>query len=113
MSTNFSWVQRRIKIAWEAFNYCNNHLKAMELVESDPWLKDRYLRVTHHGMSLKPLETAEKVYSFVGATLTDHIKEYIRNITGGESEGFINRPKHALNVYRNSTDIVTKWKKLV
>ena len=105
--------QRRIKIAWEAFNYCNNHLKAMELVESYPWLKDRYLRVTHHGMSLKPLETAEKVYSFVGATLTDHIKEYIRNITGGESEGFINRPKHALNVYRNSTDIVTKWKKLV
>ena len=46
-------------------------------------------------------------------TLTDHIKEYIRNIiTGSESEEFINRPKHALNVYRNSTDIVTKWKKL-
>ncbi|XP_063678517.1 carbohydrate sulfotransferase 1-like [Bolinopsis microptera] len=105
--------QRRIKIAWEAFNYCNDHLKAMELVESDPWLKDRYLRVTHHGMSLKPLETAEKVYSFVGATLTDHIKEYIRNITEAKSEGFKSAPKLALNVYMNSTDLATKWMKLV
>ena len=105
--------QRRIKIAWEAFNYCNNHLKAMELVESDPWLKDRYLRVSYHGMSLKPLETAEKVYSFVGATLTDHIKEYIRNITEAKSEGFKNAPKMALNVYMNSTDLATKWMKLV
>ena len=106
-------TQKRTKMAWEAFNYCNNHLKAMELVESDPWLKDRYLRVTHHGMSLKPLETAEKVYSFIGATLTDHIKEYIRNITGAESEGFKNAPKHPLNVYKNSTDIATKWKELI
>ena len=106
-------TERRTKMAWEAFNYCNNHLKAIELVEREPWLKDRYLRVTHHEMSLQPLETAEKVYSFIGATLTDHIKGYIRNITGAESEGFKNAPKHALNVYKNSTDIATQWKELI
>ncbi|XP_063680376.1 carbohydrate sulfotransferase 4-like [Bolinopsis microptera] len=113
MNSKNEITERRTKMAWEAFNYCNNHLKAMELVESDPWLKDRYLRVTHHGMSLKPLEAAEKVYSFIGATLTDDIKDYIRDITEAKSEGFKNAPKEALNVYRNSTDIVTKWKKLV
>ncbi|KAL5259699.1 hypothetical protein ACHWQZ_G009967 [Mnemiopsis leidyi] len=106
-------IQRRTKMAWEAFNYCYNHVKAMEFVESDPWLKERYLRVSHHEMSLKPLETAERVYSFIGEKLTDHIREYIRNITGAESEGFKNAPKHALNVYRNSTEIVNKWKDLV
>ena len=73
-------------------NYCsNNQLKAISLVESDPWLKDRYLRVTHHEMSLKPLETAEKVYSFTGTTLTNHINEYVRNITEAKSDG----SKHA------------------
>ena len=113
MNSKNEITERRTKMAWEAFNYCNNHLKTIELVEREPWLKDRYLRITHHEMSLKPLETAKKVYSFIGATLTDGIKEYIRDITEAKSEGFKNAPKEALNVYRNSTDIVTKWKKLV
>jgi len=112
IEVNNEITQRRNRVAWEAFNYCNNHLKAIELVEREPWLKDRYLRVTHHEMSLKPLETAEKVYSFIGATLTDHIKEYIRNITEANSDGFKNAPEDLSNVYRNSTEIITKWKKL-
>jgi hypothetical protein len=105
-------TQRRTKTAWEAFDYCYNHLKAIELVENDSWLKDRYLRITHHEMSLRPLETAESVYSFIGANLTNHIREYIRNITEAESEGFKNAKEDGLNVYKNSTEIVTKWKKL-
>ena len=105
-------TQRRTKVAWEAFEYCYNHIKALEFVERNPWLKDRYLRVTHHEMSLKPLETAEKVYSFIGANLTDNIREYIINITAAESEGYKNRRPDPLNVYRNSTDLVTKWKTL-
>ena len=77
-------------------NYCsNNQLKAISLVESDPWLKDRYLRVTHHEMLLKLLKTAEKVYSFTGTTLTNHINEYVRNITEAKSEGSIHAPKKA------------------
>jgi hypothetical protein len=107
-------TQRRTKLAWEAFDYCHSQLKAIELIENNPWLKDRYLRVTHYDMSLRPLETAEKVYSFIGVTLTDHIKEYIRNITGAESEDFKNASEEdALNVFKNSTEIVTKWKKLI
>ena len=100
---------RRTKLAWEAFNYCYDNLKAMKLVESDPWLKDRYLRLSHYEMSLHPLESAEKVYSFIGTALTDHIREFIHNITGAESKGFKNAPKLALNVFKNSTDIVTNW----
>ena len=77
-------------------NYCcNNQFKAVSLVESDPWLKDRYLRVTHHEMLLKPLETAEKVYSFTGTTLINHINEYVRNITEAKSEGPKHSPKKA------------------
>jgi hypothetical protein len=108
-------IQRRTKLAWEVFDYCYNQLKAIELIEKNPWLKDRYLKVTHDDMSLKPLETAQKVYSFIGATLTDHIKEYITNITGAESEGFKNALKllDALNVYKNSTHIATKWENLI
>jgi hypothetical protein len=51
-------------LAWEAFDYCYNQLKAIELIEKNPWLKDRHLKVTHDNMSLRPLETAEKCYSF-------------------------------------------------
>jgi len=104
--------ERRVKVAWEVFNYCRDHLKAIEFIQAHPWFKDRYLRITHLEMSLKPLETAEKIYSFINETLTDEIKEYVINITGAQSEGYLNREKVALNVYRNSTDLASKWMKL-
>ena len=106
--------KRRIKMAWEAFNYCYDNLKSIEFVKTHAtWLKDRYLKVTFKEMSLKPLETAEKVYSFINETLTDKMIEYIASITEGQSDRHLKNKNQALNVYKNSTEIESKWKKLI
>ena len=115
---NVDITQRRTKMAWEVYNYCKSNIEAMKLAESDPWLNERYLQVSHYEMSLKPLETAERVYTFIGGSLSDHIREYIQNITGAsaEWEGPNDDPnapgKQALNVNKNSKEIITKWMKL-
>ena len=101
--------QRRIRSAFEAFNYCHEHLKLIELVENDPWFKERYLRITHLEMSLKPLETAKIIYSFVNETFTPQVRDHIANVTNGESE---NKLRNPLIVYRNTSMLIDDWKEL-
>ena len=104
--------QRRIKVAWEVYNYCSENLRSTDFIENNPWFAARYMRVTHRDMSLKPLEMAEKVYDFIGETMIDKVREHIYNITGAQSEGYLNRRPEALNIFRNSTDVITHWKKI-
>ena len=104
-----SW---RVKVALEMFDYCLDSIRTLDQVESDSWLRERYLRVSHGEMSRNPHKTAEKVYEFVKETMTESIREHITNITGGLSEGFKKRKDDALEVFRNSTELADKWKEL-
>ena len=107
-------TQRKIRVAFESFKYCSDHLKTLELAESDAWLKARLKTVTHSSMSLRPLKTAEMVYSFVNETLTDQVKQHMANISLGLSDGYNNSrdDDDPLNVYRNSTALVDEWREL-
>ena len=103
--------QMRNKIAWEAYNYCDNHLKSINFIRDNPWFRERYMRVTHREMSLQPVEIAERVYNFVGEKLDDRIREHIFNLTGAQSAGYWKKEPKAMNIYRNSSDIITHWMK--
>ena len=107
-------TQRKIRVAFESFKYCSDHLKTLELAESDAWLKARLKTVTHSSMSLRPLKTAKMVYSFVNETLTDQVKQHMANISLGLSDGYNNSrdDNDPLNVYRNSTALVDEWREL-
>ena len=101
---------QRIKAAWEAYNYCSETRRSIDFIESDPWWRDRYLKVTHREMSLSPLKTAKIIYDFIGEPLTVEIREHVENMTSGK------RPKKIhvknfdpLEVYRNSSMIANRW----
>ena len=102
--------QRRVKAAWEAYNYCDDHLKSIAFIEKDPWFRDRYMRITHRDISLKPVEITEKVYDFIGEPMPDYMREHIFNLTGAQSEGYQHRKNESLNLYRNSSEVITNWK---
>ena len=109
------------RITWEAFNYCHENMKSAEFAKSQPWLRGRYLQVTHTEMSVKPLETARKIYDFVNETLTSEVKDYITSITDGFGESDQAREtsrgektkmkKDPLEVRKNSSEVVETWKK--
>ena len=102
--------QRRIKVAWEAYNYCEDQLRSIDFIKNNPWFKDRYMQVTHRELSLKPIEVAEKVYNFMGQHLDDKIREHLLNLTEAKSEGYKNRRGEALNLFRNTTYAINRWK---
>ena len=104
-----SW---RVKVALEMYDYCSENIRNLAFAESNSWIKDRYMMVSHRDMSLKPQQTTEKIYDFVGEKLTSEIRDYITDITGASSEGFKKRSNNALEVYRNSTELSDKWKEL-
>ena len=52
------------------------------------------------------------MYDFIGQPLHDNIREHIFNLTEAQSEGYINRRPEALNLFRNSTDLIDRWKKM-
>ncbi|KAL5272349.1 hypothetical protein ACHWQZ_G000535 [Mnemiopsis leidyi] len=104
-----SW---RVKVALEMFDYCRESARTLHQVERDSWLRERYLTVTHGEMSTNPHQIAEKVYQFVGETMTESIREHISNITGGRSEGYEKRRENALEVFKNSTDLADRWREL-
>ena len=106
-------ANRRLYIAWEAFNYCQDNIKSWEFAKGQPWLKNRYLQVTHRDLSLQPLQTAQKIYDFLNETLTKEVKESIVSMTNGSRDTsdtqMINY--NPLEVRKNSTDVVDAWKK--
>ena len=81
----------------------------IDLVENDSWFKKRYLRITHLEMSLKLLETAKIIYSFVNETFTPQVRDHIAKVTNGESE---NKLRNPLIVYRNTSMLIDEWKEL-
>ena len=108
--------ENRLKGSFEAFNYCQSNFESKAFAEGDQWMKERYLQITHKDMSLKPLETAQTIYDFVDEELTDDIKTYIANITGGNpatksEEGKPKKP-NPLEVRKNSADVVSAWQDL-
>ena len=108
--------ENSIKESYESFEYCHNNMNSIAFVNNEPWLKDRYLRVTHTDMSLEPLVTAQKIYDFIGDELTDEVKNYIVNITGGDpainSEDGKPKKRNPLEFRKNSAELVTQWENL-
>ena len=110
--------ENRVKESFESFSHCYNSMKAVAFAEGDSWLKLRYLRVTHKEVSLKPLETAQKIYDFVGEELTDEVKTYMVNITKGnlttrsEVGKLMKLDGDPLEFRKNSAEIVNSWKNL-
>ena len=114
--------ERRVRIAWEAFNYGKDNLVSSEFATSQPWLRGRYFQVTHRDMSLQPLETAQRIYDFVNETLTDEVRDYVVSITDGshvaagaqtvnKSNNVVRIKKDALEVRKNSSEVVDAWKR--
>ena len=60
-------------------------------------------------MSLKPLETAKIIYSFVNETFTPQVRDHIASVTNGESEGKFGNP---LIVNRKTSMLIDDWKEL-
>ena len=104
-----SW---RVKVALEMFEYCADIARTIASVKTNSWLKDRYMMVSHHEMSLKPHRTAEKIYNFVEEALTNEIKTHLTEITGANSGEFKEESGDALAVHKNSAEISDKWKEL-
>lgn len=122
--TSFSWeaktsiehirrdlVGKRIKVAWEAYNYCRDHARSVSFIENNPWFKKRYLRLTYSEMALDPIKAVNTVYSFSNLTLTDKVVEYVKKITKDANPAYADR--NLSNVYRNSTESAHKWLNLV
>ena len=98
------------RLSWEMYNYCSDNVRWLETVAQNPWLRDHYLLVQHRDMSIAPLRTAEAIYRFIGETLTESVREFIKDVTrgkGGEDE-----EETALTVRKNSTQVVDRWKEM-
>lgn len=94
------------KMGIAAANLCDREWANIQYTEHLPeWLKGRFLRVTHDEMSLKPVETAEKVYQLIKQKIPDSMSEFLLNHTSSHEKG-------VLNTSRNSTEVLAKWHKL-
>ena len=109
--------ENKIRQSYESYEYCTNNLKSVKFAESDDWVKDRYLRISHAELSLDPQKTAEKIYNFIEERLTDELRSYIANITGGgapkvklDSGGA--KKRNPLEVRKNSSELVNLWQDL-
>ena len=66
--------------------------------------------LTHADQSLKPMASAENVYSFTKLNFTDEMKlNVIAASSGGENKGMTG----ALQTFKNSSMVLTSWMKLV
>ena len=70
------------------------------------------MTVTHREMSLKPLRTTERIYSFVEERLNDEIKEYILKMTNADDQSNENNRHDGLDTFKNSTETLNAWKDL-
>ena len=73
-------------------------------------------------MSLDPLGTTSRVYSFIKQRLPEHVKQHLLSISDGSKkhkevememgEDGKMRPKniYALDVFKNSTEVVDAWR---
>jgi len=103
--------KNRIQLAWETFDYCYKTLQNIRYLESNVWMKERYMRLSHEELSLRPIETAQTVYNFLDMELTDNLKEILTNLTSGAATDITKNVEAALNTAKNSTFILEKWKR--
>ena len=107
-----SWYtaqERATMLAWEAHTYCTDVMETMRLVERDPWLRERYLSVTHRQLSLEPVDTARTIYHHVGLAMGKDMEEFVRNTTQGLAEDKYVE-KGYISTSRISKDVVLAWK---
>ena len=107
-----SWYtarERATMLAWEAHTYCADVMETRRSVERDPWLRERYLSVTHVQLSLEPVDTARTIYHHVGLAMGKDMEEFVRNTTQGLAEDKYVE-KGYISTSRVSKDVVLAWK---
>lgn len=64
-------------------------------------------------MSLQPLETTARIYEFINEPLSDDLIEVMKIMTNpSEKDIGEHQQPSALETYKNSSEIVNKWKRL-
>jgi len=92
------------KMGIAAANLCDREWDNIQYTEKLPeWLRGRFMRITHDEMSLDPIGTAKAVYEFVGQTMPKSMETMLIEHTSTAGHG-------VLNTFRNSTEILEKWK---
>ena len=98
----------RTRLAWEAYDYCNEALETERFLAREPWFRERYLRVSHQRLSLQPLETGRSIYKHVGLHLSANLLDFLSRTTQGD--GRVNSVKDGpLVTSRISRDVVFSW----
>lgn len=97
-------------LGWESSNYCQDQLKTIKFISQNGWLQKRYLLLTHFEISTNAPGILQRIYNFVGLNLTEDVNNYVNEITQ-ETKKEPNKVD-ALNVHKNSTEVVDNWMKL-
>ena len=95
------------KIVQSARDYCDHEFQNFLLTDSIPdWLIGNYLQLTHSQMSTHPVDTLEKLYSFLELDIPGNVREWAESLPRtGESE------VGALTTRKNSTEVMEKWRR--
>ena len=105
------WGLKKTKLfSWEIYNYCYENMEIIRFAEAHPWLRERYMRVTHRELSVDPIKTAEKVYDFLNLTLTDELKNFLLETTKGSKDLVSVIKNKFLSTSQNSSEVLDKWK---
>lgn len=92
------------KMEIAAANLCDREWENLEFSENLPdYLKGRYMRMTHDEMSLMPIESAEKVYKFLGKEMPGTMNDFLVQHTTHQEKG-------VLGTSKDSKAVLEKWK---
>ncbi|KAM4017600.1 carbohydrate sulfotransferase 5-like [Anomaloglossus baeobatrachus] len=92
---------------------CRSHVQMYETAvhKAPSFLKDRYMLVRYEDVVRDPLLEISEMYKFAGLKLTDNLKNWIFNITHGQSSG---DKKEAFTITsRNAASISKAWRKVL
>ena len=87
---------------------CTYYEKALDFAASH---QANFIALRYEDMSLEPLETARKIYDFIGEALPASLEKWINASKASSDPGA--QPKKYNNPYstqRNSTYTATKWR---
>lgn len=95
------------RIELVAHDYCDRETKNMVNVDWNPgWLQGKYLRLTHREVSLVPVETLDRIYSFLSLKVPENVRSWAENLLKIKTS-----QSDFLSTVKNSTEVVDKWKK--
>jgi len=83
---------------------CTYYEKALDFASSN---QDNFIALRYEDMSLEPLETARKIYEFIGEPLPASLERWINASKASSDPGEKNNP---YSTQRNSTYTATKWR---